>query len=449
MTVDQGHLVDRVTAGSPAEAAGIKAGWRMIRIDNQIVGDIIDYKIIEADENLRLLMMDQQGIMHRKKIVKPADIPLGMHFNPPTISSLQHCRNRCIFCFIEQNPPGLRPPLYIKDDDYRLSFLYGNFITLNRLTAGEIERIIKLQLSPLYVSVQTTNPELRRIMFNSKQAERGTENLRKLVKAGIRIHAQIVLCPGYNDGIEMERTIKDLDLMGPNFLSIAVVPVGITNYRSGLQQLEQFDSHSAEKLVEQVSKMQKSFLNKRGSRFVFLADEFYNMAGLDIPGSDEYENYPQLENGVGLARQFLDELNRLNVQELDKLSTNITVTVVSGMAASFQIKQLVEVFNKINKLIVNPVFVENHCFGGQVTVSGLLTGRDLLDALEGKKLGDVVFIPKIMLNENNSLFLDNMDVSDLEKTLKVPVCSAGGPLEMINMIYEKADQLNDVKKGIK
>jgi len=449
MTVDQGHLVDRVTAGSPAEAAGIKAGWRMIRIDNQIVGDIIDYKIIEADENLRLLMMDQQGIMHRKKIVKPADIPLGMHFNPPTISSLQHCRNRCIFCFIEQNPPGLRPPLYIKDDDYRLSFLYGNFITLNRLTAGEIERIIKLQLSPLYVSVQTTNPELRRIMFNSKQAERGTENLRKLVKAGIRIHAQIVLCPGYNDGIEMERTIKDLDLMGPNLLSIAVVPVGITNYRSGLQQLEQFDSHSAEKLVEQVSKMQKSFLNKRGSRFVFLADEFYNMAGLDIPGSDEYENYPQLENGVGLARQFLDELNRLNVQELDKLSTNITVTVVSGMAASFQIKQLVEVFNKINKLIVNPVFVENHCFGGQVTVSGLLTGRDLLDALEGKKLGDVVFIPKIMLNENTSLFLDNMDVSDLEKTLKVPVCSAGGPLEMINMIYEKADQLNDVKKGIK
>ena len=449
MTVDQGHLVDRVTAGSPAEAAGIKAGWRMIRIDNQIVGDIIDYKIIEADENLWLLMMDQQGIMHRKKIVKPADIPLGMHFNPPTISSLQHCRNRCIFCFIEQNPPGLRPPLYIKDDDYRLSFLYGNFITLNRLTAGEIERIIKLQLSPLYVSVQTTNPELRRIMFNSKQAERGTENLRKLVKAGIRIHAQIVLCPGYNDGIEMERTIKDLDLMGPNFLSIAVVPVGITNYRSGLQQLEQFDSHSAEKLVEQVSKMQKSFLNKRGSRFVFLADEFYNMAGLDIPGSDEYENYPQLENGVGLARQFLDELNRLNVQELDKLSTNITVTVVSGMAASFQIKQLVEVFNKINKLIVNPVFVENHCFGGQVTVSGLLTGRDLLDALEGKKLGDVVFIPKIMLNENTSLFLDNMDVSDLEKTLKVPVCSAGGPLEMINMIYEKADQLNDVKKGIK
>ena len=449
MTVDQGHLVDRVTAGSPAEAAGIKAGWRMIRIDNQVVGDIIDYKIIEADENLRLLMMDQQGIMHRKKIVKPADIPLGMHFNPPTISSLQHCRNRCIFCFIEQNPPGLRPPLYIKDDDYRLSFLYGNFITLNRLTAGEIERIIKLQLSPLYVSVQTTNPELRRIMFNSKQAERGTENLRKLVKAGIRIHAQIVLCPGYNDGIEMERTIKDLDLMGPNLLSIAVVPVGITNYRSGLQQLEQFDSHSAEKLVEQVSKMQKSFLNKRGSRFVFLADEFYNMAGLDIPGSDEYENYPQLENGVGLARQFLDELNRLNVQELNKLSTNITVTVVSGMAASFQIKKLVEVFNKINKLIVNPVFVENHCFGGQVTVSGLLTGRDLLDALEGKKLGDVVFIPKIMLNENNSLFLDNMDVSDLEKTLKVPVCSAGGPLEMINMIYEKADQLNDVKKGIK
>lgn len=449
MTVDQGHLVDRVTAGSPAEAAGIKAGWRMIRIDNQIVGDIIDYKIIEADENLRLLMMDQQGIMHRKKIVKPADIPLGMHFNPPTISSLQHCRNRCIFCFIEQNPPGLRPPLYIKDDDYRLSFLYGNFITLNRLTAGEIERIIKLQLSPLYVSVQTTNPELRRIMFNSKQAERGTENLRKLVKAGIRIHAQIVLCPGYNDGIEMERTIKDLDLMGPNLLSIAVVPVGITNYRSGLQQLEQFDSHSAEKLVEQVSKMQKSFLNKRGSRFVFLADEFYNMAGLDIPGSDEYENYPQLENGVGLARQFLDELNRLNVQELNKLSTNITVTVVSGMAASFQIKKLVEVFNKINKLIVNPVFVENHCFGGQVTVSGLLTGRDLLDALEGKKLGDVVFIPKIMLNENTSLFLDNMDVSDLEKTLKVPVCSAGGPLEMINMIYEKADQLNDVKKGIK
>ncbi len=446
MTVKHGHLVERVTSGSPAEAAGIKAGWRLLRIDNQTIGDIIDYKIFEADEELRLLMMNDQGTLRRIKIKKPAATPLGMQFDPPTISRLQRCRNRCIFCFIEQNPRGLRAPLYIKDDDYRLSFLYGNFITLNRLTDSEIARIIRLQLSPLYVSVQTTNPELRRVMFNSKHADRGTNNLKRLVKAGIRFHAQIVLCPGYNTGAEMERTIKELDLMGTNILSVALVPVGLTGYRSCLPQLQRFDSCGAEKLIERVNNMQKGFLQTRGSRFVFAADEFYNLAGLPLPAGNAYEDFPQLENGVGLARQFMDELEEIENWQLKALPGNLSATVVSGLAAEPQLKKLVAVFEQIKKLTVNPLLVKNLFFGEQITVSGLLTGSDLLAALEGKEPGDVVYIPAVLLKENSSLFLDDLALSDLEHVLQVPVCPVSGPLELIKNIYEKAGQLASDQK---
>ncbi len=428
--------MDYVAANSPAAKAGIEAGWELLRIDNQEVEDIIDFKIMESDTSLRLLMKTDRGILRRINIHKPAGIPLGLRFEPPTMDRLQRCRNRCIFCFVEQNPPGLRDPLYIKDDDYRLSFLYGNFITLNRITAAEIERIKKLQLSPLYVSVHTTNPELRKIMFNSKQAWRGVENLRKLVSAGIRIHAQVVLCPGYNTGAEMERTIKDLDQMGPGILSIAVVPVGLTGHRSGLPALKKFSKKEADQLLGQVTAMQNVFLEQKGTRFIYAADEFYNLAGWPLPEEDEYENYPQLENGVGLARQFMEQLKNVQNAGIKRLTRPLSVTVVSGLAARPQVLKMVETLNQVGNLTVKPVFVTNQFFGKEVTVSGLLTGSDLLSALEGKQVGDVVFVPAVLLKDKSSSFLDDLQLSDLEKALQVPVRAVQGPGELFDIILE-------------
>ncbi len=442
----KGHLVDHVTGGSPADKAGIKAGWRLLRIDNQEIGDIIDYKIIESDTSLRLLLIDSQGILRRIKIHKPAETPLGLSFDPPTMDRLQRCRNRCIFCFVEQNPSGLRKPLYVKDDDYRLSFLYGNFITLNRMTGDEIERVKKLQLSPLYVSVHTTNPTLRKVMFNSGGAEKGPENLKKLVAAGIQIHAQIVLCPGYNTGVEMDRTIRDLDNLGRGILSVGLVPVGLTRHRFGLPALERFDPGSAKKLIEHISEMQKTFLQRRGSRFVFLADEFYNLAGFPLPGDDEYENYPQLENGVGLARQFMEQLEELSQADIKELPRNISATVVSGLAAKPQILKMVKTLSRVNNLKISPVFVKNRFFGEDVTVSGLLTGSDLLLTLEGKQPGDVVFVPRVMLKENSNLFLDDLKLSDLEETLQVQVRAVSGPRELLNQILEIAGRQGPKRK---
>lgn len=443
----KGHLIDYITEGSPADKAGIKAGWELLRFDNQEIKDIIDFKIMESDTTVRLLLKTDQGIVRRITIHKPVSVPLGMRFNPPTMDRLQRCRNRCIFCFIEQNPPGMRSPLYIKDDDYRLSFLYGNFITLNRMSDEEIERVKRLQLSPLYVSVHSTNPDLRRIMFNSRDAERGLNNLKKLVSAGIQVHAQVVLCPGYNTGPELERTIQDLDKLGEGILSLALVPVGLTKHRSGLPVLKRYDQAEAKKLVKEVREMQETFLTRRGSRFVFLADEFYNLAGINLPEEHEYENYPQLENGVGLARQFMEQLRTVKNTGIKKLPQSLSVSVVSGLAARPQVTEMVETLNRIENLSVKAIFIENQFFGEQVTVSGLLTGNDLLSSLEGKTVGDVVFVPGILLKENSSCFLDDLSLSDLENRLQVPVRPVNGPGELLDQILEIAGrQLTDPKR---
>ncbi len=434
-----GFYISQVAAGSPAEKAGIKAGFRLLRVDSQKIGDIIDFKIAESDTRLRLLVMTGQGYLRRIKIKKQAAAPLGLQFDPPTMDPIKRCQNRCIFCFIDQNPPGLRTPLYIKDDDYRLSFLYGNFITLNRLSDKEITRIKRLQLSPLYVSVQTTNPVLRRAMFNSKMAGRGLANLKKLVGAGIGIHAQIVLCPGFNTGAEMEKTIKDLYNLGENILSVALVPVGLTSHRDGLPGLQKFADMEAERLIKQVSVMQNDFLKQRGSRFVFLADEFYNLAGFPLPSEDEYENYPQLENGVGIARQFLEQLKDLSLAGMNILPRKITVTILSGLAAKPQIQEMTDIFKQITGLTVQTVFAHNHYFGEKVTVSGLLAGKDLIEAMEGKEVGDVVFIPDIMLKDNSDLFLDDLNLKDLEEAFQAPVRAVNSPQQIIDVLLKFSD----------
>jgi len=436
MTREKGYLVERVSNGSVAETAGIKPGWRLLRIDNRPVEDIIDYKINEADDRLFLLFMTENGILRRIRINKNASTPLGLSFDPPTMAPLKRCRNRCVFCFVDQNPPGLRTPLYVKDDDYRLSFLYGNFITLNRLEQSEMERIIRLQLSPLYVSVHSTDPELRRTMFGTKCAEQGIINLRQLIKAGIQFHVQIVICPGYNTGENLRKTIQDLDSMGPGILSIALVPVGLTAHRDSLPSLEKVTPELASDLIDEISGMQNEFLKRRNSRFVFLADEFYNLIARSLPEAYEYEGYPQLENGVGFARIFLDELNSIIQAGLPSLKREITVTLAAGHASLLQLQKMVAAFNRIKGLQINLVPANNQFFGEEVTVSGLLTGRDLRETLDGKEPGEMLFIPEAMVKEGSNLFLDNMTVDQLSTELGIPVYTAGGPNRVLSTIKQ-------------
>ncbi len=448
MKKQQGALIDRVAAGSPADIAGIKAGWKLLRVDNKPVGDIIDYKITESDHKLRLLLQSDKGILHRCKISKPVSAPLGLHFNPPTITQMKQCGNNCIFCFIDQNPAGMRSALYVKDDDYRLSFLYGNFITLNRLSLLDLERIESLRLSPLYASVHTTNPELRKRMFKTKRAENGLVNLQRLIERGIQIHAQVVLCPGVNTGYEMERTIEDLYNMGPDLSSVALVPVGLTSHRGHLEALRKFTGKEAEKLLKWLEKKQQIFLEKRGTRFVFAADEFYKLASFPIPDHEQYEGYPQLENGVGLARNFLDELTLTKKEKPEMPEKDLKVTIAAGQAAENLLDALVKEYSGIKGINLELKIIKNSFFGKQVTVSGLLTGSDLLASLKGMVPGDALFISKTMLKEGQDIFLDGLTIKEIERVLNVPVYAVSGPLEFhatINTLATKA--ILDMKRS--
>lgn len=426
-----GYLIDKVKTGSPAEASGIKAGWKLLRVDNYKPKDIIDYKIAESDDSLSLLLQTKRGLLRRVKINKSPGVSLGLTFNPPTMSRLQGCGNNCVFCFIEQNPADMRKALYLKDDDYRLSFLYGNFITLNRVTDDEIKRIIKLQLSPLYVSVHTTNPDLRRMMFGNRHANRGLKNLESLVAAGIKIHAQLVLCPGINTGHELERTIADLDRMGPNILDVALVPVGLTEHRSGLAELREFTAGEAIELIELCQTLQQKLLVKKGSRFVFVADELYILGGIEFPLDSEYEGYPQLENGVGLARLFLNELDQIAAQDPTRITPKPVISILTGKAAESLLKAFGKQIETTFGFKIELIVAENRYFGSSVTVAGLLTGSDLLAALEGISGNSVVFISKVLLREDSDLFLDDLTVTEIEQRLNIQICPVSGPLELI------------------
>ncbi len=434
----QGHLIEAVVNGSPASRAGIKPGWKLLRIDNQNIADVLDYRIMTADERLLMLFETEQGYLRRVKLTLPGGASPGLVFTSPALAPLQRCTNRCLFCFVDQNPAGMRESLYVKDEDYRLSFLHGNFITLNRLTEAELKRIIRLQLSPLYISVHTTNPKLRRVLFRNRHAERGIINLKKLVKNGIKVHTQVVLCPGLNTGKELEKTLEDLNNMGKNILTVALVPVGLTEHRDNLTKLKKFNSPEAKEIVETIEAKQRIYLKERKSRFVFLADEFYNLAGLPYPQEISYEGYPQLENGVGLARLFLDEMDRSVDNIPSVLRQPLKITIITGISAFPLLKEFAGKLQNTKGLNINLIAAENHHFGSTVTVSGLLTGGDILTSLQGKDAGDVVFIPKAMLKDNSELFLDNLSVCELEESLNARIIAVSGPAELISEIVNWA-----------
>lgn len=413
-----------------AARLGIEAGDTILAVNRSEVRDIIDFIFSTEDERYTLKFSKQSGEVRRVSVRRPPGVPIGLELEPLRI---RRCRNRCIFCFVDQMPAGLRPTLYIKDDDFRASFLYGNFVTLCNLTDEDKKRITSQRLSPLYVSVHSTDPKLRSFILGNPSPPDIMDELRGLARAKIAIHAQIVLCPGINDGVHLERTIQDLSGLFPAVASIAVVPVGLTAHRKGLFHLTPVDAEAAAIVLDQVERLGRYFMKEYGTRLVFASDEFYIKAGRRIPSASYYEGFPQIENGVGMVSLFLQKASKVR---LPSSVSAVAVTVVTGVSFGPILKNRIERLRRVKGLDIEQVAVENKFFGEMVTVAGLLTGKDIIDALKGRRLGDVVVIPAACLKEDDGVLLDGMMLADLEEGLGTRVVSAGEFRDLVKIIKE-------------
>ena len=432
MQKEKGTIIRKVQNGSIAEEIGLESGDRIISINGEKIIDIFDYKFLVTDEKIELMIEKKDSEVWEIEIDKEIDEDLGIEFDSPMIDSAKSCMNKCIFCFIDQMPKGMRNTLYFKDDDTRLSFLSGNYVTLTNMKNDDLNKIIKYHMSPINISVHTTNPELRMKMLKNKNAKDIMKKIMKLTKAGIKVNCQIVLCREINDSMELDRTISELSDLYPEVNSISIVPVGITKYREGLTKLLPYDKVSASQTISQVVKWQEQLLKEKGFRIVYLADEFYIMANHEIPDYHEYEDFPQLENGVGLIALFKDEYDRYfyrikgldneNVKMLRSKVCNNTrkVSIATGVLAFEFINELAKQLEQEFKGIQINVFpIKNNFFGEYVTVAGLITGQDIIEQLKNKHLGDELLIPESMLKACETLFLDDYTVEMIEKHLNI------------------------------
>ncbi|MDQ7788444.1 MAG: DUF512 domain-containing protein [Clostridia bacterium] len=429
---DKGLKISRVVPGGIADQLGIVSGDVVTGMNDTPVQDILDYRFLSTGEYLELYVATADG-PYVFEIEKEYDEDLGIEFETP-FPGLKKCGNRCLFCFVDQMPPGMRPSLYVKDDDYRLSFWDGNFITLTNLRDNDLKRLVSQRLSPLFISVHTTNPGLRRRMMGNRRAGEILEQLQFLAANGIEFHLQIVLCPGLNDGAELERTLSDLSGLLPSVLSIAVVPVGRTRYREQLYPLRAFTAEESTRVVRQLEKWQEGFVETTGSPLVYAGDEFYIQAGIQVPPAESYAGFPQLENGVGLVRLFLDEWDQVR-PDLPTDGVHRKVTVITGGIASSVLRRVTDDLDRLPGLNVTLVAVENSFFGDGVTAAGLLTGGDILDALEDQDPGDLVVVPKAALKDG-AVFLDDLSLGDLAEQLGVRIRAAAGPRELVQAIFD-------------
>lgn len=416
-------IISNVKSGSIGAEIGLVPGDRLLEVNGQAVQDIIDLSFALADEEIELLIERISGEQELITLEKDYDEDLGLEFESAVFDKVRQCANKCIFCFVDQMPPGMRESLYIKDDDYRLSFLYGNFVTLTNLGPRDVNRIARLHLSPLYVSVHTTNGKLREQMLGGKQAGKIMEQIQELVGKGIELHTQVVLCPGFNDGKELDKTISDLYALYPSILSLSVVPVGLTRYRDNCHPLTKFSAKAAEEVIEQVHKWQQKCRRETQESFVYLADEFYLAAGKEFPSFESYDGFRQLENGVGLVRSFLAEWEESQIMPAGYPEPQV-IDIVCGVSAEKILTPLLADFAAAN-LTVRVIAVENKFFGSDVTVTGLLTGGDIIEALKnipGSRTG--IIIPGVALRKGENVFLDNTKPEDIAAELGVPVRSA-------------------------
>ena len=410
------NIIENIIKDSIADELELEVGDEILSINGENIKDIIDYKYLISDEYIELEIKKLNGELISFEIEKDFYEDLGIKFSNPLIDEAKRCSNNCVFCFIDQLPPNMRQTLYFKDDDSRLSFLQGNFITLTNMKEEDIERIIKYRISPINVSVHTTNPELRKKMLRNINASKIMNILKRFDEAHIEVNCQIVCIPDINDKEELDRTVRDLYELKNSVSSLAIVPVGITKYRENLPDLKPFDRQRSIEIIEQVHKLQKEFLEKSNTRFVFLGDEFYILAGMDIPEDEEYEGYPQIENGVGLVRNFSEEINE-ELKNYQISNNEGEVTLVTGeLAKEFMEDIKSRVLKKLPNYKINVRAIENDFFGRTITVAGLVTGIDIIkqvDKMDYKNL----MIPDCMLRANTDYFLDDTTLGELENKL--------------------------------
>lgn len=423
--MEKKYLIIDVIKGSIAEECEIKKGDFLISINNEEIFDVLDYDFLIKDESITLLIEKENGELEEIEVEKDFDEDLGLVFEEELMDKPRLCRNKCMFCFMDQIPDSMRSTLHYKDDDYRLSFMAGNYVTLTNVDDEDLNRIIRYRMTPINISVHTTNGELRKKMLTNRFADKILAQLEKLANAGITFNAQIVLCPGINDGDELERTLTDLSKFHDHIGSVAIVPVGLTKFRDGLYPLRTFTSDECRKVIGQVSKFQKEFLEKYGSRLVFLSDEFYIQANVPLPKYEEYEDFSQIENGVGMVpcfmKDFENALANCHKKELKKAFTLITGKLVSPII--LEASKALE--SKIRGLKINVISINNEFFGEKITITGLITGRDIINQLKGIDLGDELIISEVMLKSDADIFLDDVTLEEVEKELNIKIRKIG------------------------
>ena len=412
--------IKSVIKKSPADKAGLKGGDLLLKVNSHEINDFLDYQFYTQESRLTI-EYERKGIVKSVLVKKDEYDDLGLEFETYLMDKEKRCKNKCIFCFIDQNPEGMRESIYFKDDDSRLGFLFGNYITLTNLSERDVERIIEMHISPVNISVHTMNKDLRVKMMKNKNAGECLDIIKHLAENGIEINTQLVLCPEINDGEELKYSLQKLSELYPGVQSIAAVPVGVTKHREGLFEMPEYTKETASEVIDIITSFGDSFKEKHGTRLCYAADEFYLKAERELPNADYYENYCQLENGVGMWTSFKDEFMS-GLYDMEEADEERKLSVATGEAAFPLIKELCdEVTKKYPNTKINVYKIENDFFGHSVTVAGLVTGKDLINQLKGKELFEKLIIPDVMLRSEGDLFLDNVSVEDTEEALGVAV----------------------------
>lgn len=415
------HIIRSVEEGSIAWELGIEAGDKLISINDNKIEDVFDYHFLVNDEELVVLIEKENGEEWELEIEKDYEEDLGISFEQGLMDEYRSCRNKCMFCFIDQMPKGMRDTLYFKDDDSRLSFLQGNYITLTNMSDDDVRRIVKYHLEPINISFHTTNPELRCKMLHNRFAGDALKKVDILYEGGITMNGQIVLCKGENDGDELERSIRDMTKYLPHLQSVSVVPVGLTKYRDGLYPLESFEKEDAKKVLETIHKWQKKIYEEYGTHFIHAGDEWYILAEEEVPEEERYDGYLQLENGVGMLRllqnEFAETFAGLVGDDREK-----EISMATGVLAYPYLKKMIEQLQtKYPNITVHLYKIINHFFGEKITVAGLITGQDLLGQLKGQPLGDTLLLPCSMLRDGEEVLLDDVTLTDVKEALQVDI----------------------------
>jgi putative radical SAM enzyme (TIGR03279 family) len=429
------QIISDVLPGSPAERAGLAKGDALCSINGEPVIDLIDYEHLSTGELVTLEILKKNGEQEIIELEKDDYEPLGLSFATSLMDKMRTCKNHCVFCFIDQMPKGGRSSLHVKDDDWRMSFVMGNYVTLTNLDERELDRVIRRRVSPLYISLHASDPAVRRTMMKNPHAGDILPQLKRLADAGLQFHLQIVLCPGLNDGDVLRRSIDDMLALYPAAQSLAIVPVGLTRHREGLAQLRTFTPEEARALIAEIEARQSELLREHGTRFAFLADEWYTLAKTPLPAHDDYEGFPQIENGVGLLRLFEGEMLEA-LEERKPLKEPKRFLMAGGTSAH---DFFAESYRQLLPygITIDTRAIKNRFFGESVTVGGLVTGGDLVEQLKGEDFGRALLIPRAMLKADEELFLDGMSKAEAEAALGTRIIPVAGGEDLVEIVFSE------------